>query len=130
MERDGAAVGRAELTSGAHVVLDIAAAEDAARVDILETSEDFGGRAADGVGHYVQAAAMAHSKDCRVDAEGRAECEHCIEERDQDGEALERKALGAEVARLDDLLEEVGADEVGEDVCLVGRGRRLLHLLL
>src|ERR1019366_9694012 len=30
---------------------------------------------------------------------------------------------------LDDLLEDVGADEIGEDVCPVGRGRGLFHLL-
>jgi hypothetical protein len=34
-----------------------------------------------------------------------------FEERDEGGEAFEREALGAEVARLDDLFEEIGAGE-------------------
>jgi hypothetical protein len=73
---------------------------------------------------------MTHAKHRGIDAEGGAGCEHPIEERDEHGEALEREALGAEVAGLDDLLEDVGADEIGEDVCPVGRGRGLFHLLL
>ena len=41
----------------------------------------------------------------------RAVANDLIEERDEDGEAFEGEALGAEIALLDDLLEEVGADE-------------------
>ena len=73
---------------------------------------------------------MAHPEDCCIDAERRAGREHLIEKRDEDGEAFEREALGAEVAGLNDLLEDVGADEVGKDVRLAGSGRRLLHLRL
>ena len=68
--------------------------------------------------------------DALGDAELGAGCEDAIEERNQNGEAFEREALGAEIARLDDLLEDVGADKLGEDVLLVGSGRRLLHALL
>ena len=72
-------------------------------------------RAADGVDHDVEAAAVAHGEDGAVDAEFGGGGEELVEERDEGGEAFEREALGAEVALLDDLLEEVGADEVGED---------------
>ena len=118
------AVGGGVVAGGAHVVLDVAAAEDGARVDVFELGEDLGGRAADGVGHDVEAAAVAHGEDGARDAVVGGGGEELIEKRDEDGEAFEREALGAEVALLDDLLEEVGADEVGEDALLVmGVGR-------
>ena len=63
MERDGLAVGGAELAGGAHVVLDVAAAEGGCGVDVFEVGEDFAGLAADGVGHDVEAAAVAHGED-------------------------------------------------------------------
>ncbi len=53
-----------------------------------------------------------------------------IEEWNEDGEAFEREPLGAEVALLDGLLEEVGADELGEDVGLVGLRGGALDLIL
>ena len=112
------------------MVLDVAAAEDAARVDVFELGEDLGGGAADGVGHDVEAAAMAHGDDGAVDAGWSCGGEDLVEEWDEDGEAFEREALGAEVALLDDLLEEIGADELGEDVVLVGFGCGAFDLLL
>ena len=56
--------------------------------------------------------------------------EDLIEKWNEDGEAFERKSFGAEVALLDDLLEEIGADELGEDVLLIGLGCGLFDLLL
>jgi hypothetical protein len=130
MQVDGAAVRSVVLAGGAKVILHVAAAQHAARVDIFELCEELGGRAADGVDHDVEASAMAHGEHGRLDAEGRARCQQLVEERDEDGEAFEREALGAEVARLDDLLEDVGADEVGEDAPLGGRRGGLLDLVL
>jgi hypothetical protein len=43
VQGDGAAVGGAVLAGCAHVVLDVATAKDAARVDVLEAREDLGG---------------------------------------------------------------------------------------
>ncbi len=127
MERDGLAVGGGEVAGGAHVVLDVAAAHGGLGVDVFELGEDFLGLAADGVDHDVEAAAVAHGEDGARDAVLGSGGEELVEERDENGEAFEREALGAEVALLDDLLEEVGADEVGEDARLleeaVGGGR-------
>ena len=47
--------------------------------------------------------------------------EHLVEEGEERLEPFEREALGAEIAGLDDLLEELGADEVVEDALLVER---------
>ena len=63
---------------------------------------------------------MRHGEDGAGDSGCGSGGEDLIEKRNEDGEAFEGEALGAEVALLDDLLEEVGADEFGEDVCLVG----------
>ncbi len=73
---------------------------------------------------------MRHGEECARDAGVGGGGEDLIEKWDEDGEAFEREALGAEVALLDDLLEEIGADELGEDVVLIGLRCGLLHLLL
>ncbi len=87
---------------------------------------------ADGVHHHVQAAAMAHRDDHllargarrRPGASGRGAGCSAVD-------PLEREALGAEVAGLEDLLEDLGADEQVEDA-LAGRtgGGLGLHALL
>lgn len=130
MERHGLAGGRGVLAGGSHVVLDVAAAEDGARVDVFEFGEDLGGGAADGVGHDVEASAMRHGDDGAGDSGGRCGGEDLVEEWDEDGEAFEGEALGAEVALLDGLLEEIGADELGEDVLLVRFGCGAFDLIL
>ena len=113
MDVNFAAAVRDVFAGGAHVVLHVAAAEDAARVDVFEAGEDFLRRTLREVGHDVEAAAMAHAHDEFDGAERGGGVEHLIKERDQGGDAFEREALGAEVARLDDLLEDVGADRAG-----------------
>ncbi len=119
VEVNGFAGGGDEVASGTGVVFDIAAAEGAAGVDVFELGEDIAGGAVDGVDHDVEAAAVAHGEDGAVDAEFGGGGEELVEEGDEDGESFKGEALGAEVALLDDLLEEVGAEEAGEDA----RGR-------
>ncbi len=119
MEGDGFAGGGGEVAGGADVVLDVSAAEGGAGVDVFELGEDFRGVAADDVGHDVEAAAVAHAEDAGGDAGVGGGGEELVEKGDKGGEAFEREALGAEVALLDDPLEDIGADEAGEDVCLV-----------
>ncbi len=119
VERDGLAVGGGEVAGGAHVVLDVTATHGGLGINVFELGEDFFGRAADGVDHDVEAAAVAHGEDGAGDAVLGSGGEELVEEWDEDGEAFEGEALGAEVALLDDLLEEVGADEVGEDALLL-----------
>ena len=120
MQIDGVAVGGGVFAGGAHVVLHVATAEGAAWVDVFKLGKDLGGGAADGVAHDVEAAAMRHGNEGAGDSGVGGCCEDLIEKWDEDGEAFEGEALGAEVALLDDLLEEIGADELGEDVLLIG----------
>ena len=86
---DGLAGGRGVLAGGAHVVLDVAAAEDGARIDVFKLGEDFGGRTADGVGHDVEAAAMRHGEERAGDSGGGCGSEDLVEKRNEDGEAFE-----------------------------------------
>ena len=48
------------LSRGSHVIFHIAAAKNAARINIFEPGKDFFGRTASNVHHYVQPPAVAH----------------------------------------------------------------------
>ena len=121
MQRHRFACGGVELASGAHVILDVAAAHGGARVDIFEFGEDLKRVTADRVGHDVEPAAVAHGKERTRYAVFGSRGEELIEEGNERREAFERETLGAEVALLNDLLEYVGANEAGKDAALVGR---------
>ena len=116
VQGDGAAIARGESAGGSDVVLHVAAAENAAGIDVFEFGEDVGGGFAEGVDHDAEAAAMAHAHDGALGAELGGTVEQLVEEGNEGGDAFEGEALGAEVAGLDDLLEEVGAGEEVEDV--------------
>ena len=88
-------------------------------IDVLEAGEDLGGVAADGVHHDVQAAAVAHREHHLLGAVLGGALEHLVEQGMQRLDALEREALGAEVARLEELLEGLGAGEQVEDALAV-----------
>ncbi len=119
-----------ELPSCADVVFDVATAEDAAWVGVFEFGKDVGGRFAEGVGHHVQASAMAHAHDRFFGAEVGGVVQYFIQKWDQYGYAFEREALGAEIAGLDYLLEEVGLGETFQNLLLVRLRCRLFHALL
>ena len=89
---------------GADVILHVTRAEHAARVDVLKARDDFMRRLARGVHHDVEAAAMTHGHDGFQRAVFAGSIENGIEQGNQRGDAFERKALGAEIARLQDLL--------------------------
>ena len=73
---------------------------------------------------------MAHGENGLLDAKRGALLKDRIEERDEHGQALKREALGAEIARLNDLLEDICANKLGENVGLIDGGRMLLDLRL
>jgi hypothetical protein len=123
MEGEARAIARGEAPGGADVVLDVASAEDAAGVDVFEFGEDVDGGLAEGVDHDAEATPMAHAHDGALRAEFGGAVEEPVEEGNECGHAFEGEALGAEIAGLDDLLEDVGAGEEVEDVILV-YGRR------
>src|SRR5579885_517809 len=82
------------------------------------------GRLASGVDHYVEAAAMTHGHHGLDGAVFAFRVKQGVEQRDESGDAFERKSLGAEIPSLQDLLEEIGANEAFENFGLVSGGRR------
>ncbi len=53
--------------------------------------------------------------------------ENGVEQWDQRGDTLKRKSLRAQIARLQDLLEKVGADQAFQNFSLVDFGLRAFH---
>ena len=79
------------------MVLDVTAPQDAAWVGIFELGKDVGGRLADGVGHHVQASAMAHPDHGLLCPEAAGVVQDLVEKGDEDSDAFERETLGAEI---------------------------------
>ena len=120
----------------AHVIFHVAASRERCADRRLQIRQRFpaGGRLRD-VSDHVQASAMAHAHDEFDGAALAGGIENFVHQRDQRGDAFERKALAAEIALLHDLLEDVGADEEVEDALLdffrnFETLRRRFHLLV
>ena len=103
----------------AHVIFHVARAENAARVDVFKTCDHFVRRLARGVDHYVQAAAMTHGHDGFDGATLGGGVQDGIEQRDQRGDAFQGEAFGAEIAGLQNLFEEIGANQAFENFLLI-----------
>src|SRR5260370_4757384 len=71
------------------------------------------------VDHYVQAAAVTHGHDGFERAMFRRGVEDGVQERDQCGDTFEREALGAKIARLQNLFEKIGTNQTLEDFVLI-----------
>ena len=99
----------------AEVVLHIAAADIRLGVVIFEASEDLSDVHFHDVDHHVQTPAMGHPDDHFLDAELRRALREDIEHRDHALSALERKALGPRVLRVEKLLEDFCVGQLGED---------------
>ena len=82
------------------VILNVASAQHTSRVHVLKIGKNLGRGPADDLYHHVEAPAMAHGQDYLVDAQSRAGFHNVVEQRNQDGKALERVALCSNKARL------------------------------
>ncbi len=123
--RAGKHAGRAD------VILHVAAAQHAARIDILESGEDLRRRPAHDVDDDVQAAAMAHRQHRLLRAIVGRGVQDFVQQRNQRGVAFQRIALGSDVAGVDGLLEDVGANQLIENTRTVHRLLlRRFHALL
>ncbi len=121
VEIDLAAVAGLEGSGSAHVVLDVAGAQHAARVDVVEAGEDLRRRPAHDVEHHAQAAAVAHRQHHLHALVRRGALEHRVERRDERGDAFDREAFAALVAGLQQVLEGLGAHDLAEHAVAVGR---------
>src|SRR6266852_1341595 len=105
-----AAISRLIFASRTDVVFHVAGAQNTLRIHVLEPGKDVGGRLADDMHHDVEPTAMAHRQHRLNRATPRGSFENLIEQRDQRGDAFERKTFCAEVAGLEDLLEKLPAE--------------------
>ncbi len=107
----------------ADVVFHVARAQHAARINILKTGDNFMGRLARRVNHYVQPPAVAHGHDRRDRPVLRRRVQHRVQQRNQRGNAFQGKSLRAQVPRLQNLLEKVGADQPLQNPFLIDFAR-------
>ena len=114
----------------AHVVFHIAAAQHTSRIHIFKACEDLFWRPLCHIHDGVQPAAMRHSHDEFDRAALPGSVQDFIHQWEQRGHAFQRKTLGPQITLLQDLLEQVGADELVEDAFLVHGGLRTFHPFL
>ena len=81
-------------------------------------------RFARGVNHHVQSPAVAHGHNRGFRAVLARGVENRVEKRNQGGNAFERETLGAQIACLQDLLEQIGANQPLEDFVLINWAQR------
>ena len=104
----------------AEVVLHVAPAHVGLRVLVLEAGEDLPNVHLHDVDHDVEPPTVGHADDHLLDAElGRALGEVCRASGSRTFTAFEREALGARVLRVQELLEDLGVGELGEDANLL-----------
>ena len=93
-----AAIRRGVITARADVVLDVATAENAARIHVFKAREDVGRRCADNVHHDVESAAMAHRHHDLLGAMVTSAGQQFVQQRDQRRFTLQRETLRTEVS--------------------------------
>src|SRR5271165_913294 len=116
--------------SRAHVIFDVAAAQHAAGIDVFKSSKNlFGGTPGD-VNNYVQppTVAHAHHEFSRTLLPGRLE--NFVHQGNECGDTFERKALVAQIALLQHLLEQFGADKEIQRSLLIHGQLRAFHAFL
>ena len=103
----------------AEVVLHVAGADVLLRVVILEPCEDLPHVHFHDVDHHVEAPAVRHADDHFLDAQLGGALGEDVQHGDHAFAAFEREALGAGVLRVQELLEDLGVGELGEDANLL-----------
>ncbi len=113
----------------ADVILDVAAAQHAARVHILEARENIRRALPRDVRHHVQPPAMAHPQHHLLGARRRGRREHLVKQRNDRGHSFERKSFAPQITRLKHLLKKLRADQPFEDKTAIGLRRIALQPL-
>ncbi len=109
---------------GALVIFHISAAQGGARIDVFKAGIDIGCGTAHGVCDGGEASAMAHGHDAFHGAMRGGSGENLLHHRNQGGVAFQREALGADVERLQHLLEDVGFEQLLENGFAIDLGLR------
>ena len=101
------------------MILDVALIVREVRMDrSFEACEDALAELADDVGDHVQPAAMRHADGYLVNAPRRGAFDQLVENGDDGLVSLDREPLLPEVLRAEELLEQLGRDELPENLFL------------
>ena len=103
------------------MVFHVTAAQHATRINVLESRKNFLGSALRNVDQNVQAAAMAHAHHEFNCAPFPRLLQNLIDKRNESSYALEGKTFGPQISLLQNLLEEVGADQQVKNMPLLDR---------
>src|SRR5207237_393747 len=108
----------------------VAAAQNAARVYVLEPGKDLLGSTPRDMHNYVQPSAVAHAHHQINRAALTGGFQNFIHQGNQSADPLERKTFVAEITLLQHLFEEISADKLFENVLLINGGLRTFHAFL
>src|SRR6266436_5509419 len=114
---------------GSDVIFHVTRAQHAARVHVFKPGDHLVGRFARGMDHNVEAATVAHGHDGFEGAVFPDGVENGVEQGNERGHTFERKTLCAQIARLQNLLEKIGADQALENFLLIDLGLRSFDAL-
>ena len=114
----------------AHVVLHVAGPQDAAGIDVFKFSEYLFGGAIGDVDHDIQASTMTHAHHQFHGAAFAGYVENLVNGGQQGGATFERESLVAEIALLQGLLEQIGAQQNVEGMLLIDCDRCAFDLFL
>ena len=112
------------IAARAVMIFHVSAAEDGTRIDVFKASVNVGGRAAHGVANHGQASTMAHRHYAFFGAMCGGSGEDLLHQRYQRGIAFQRETLGADVERLEHLLEDVGFHQLLQNGFAIDLGLR------
>ncbi len=125
MNANRGAAGGLILAGRTNMIFHVARAQNTARVHIFKARKHLMEWAAGDVRHHVQPPAVAHGQNALGGPFCAGSLENFVEQRNQRGDAFEGKTLRAQITRLQDLLEQVGADQPLENASAIdGRGVR------
>jgi hypothetical protein len=114
----------------AHVIFHVPAAQDAARVNIFKTCEHFFRSPPGDVHNHVEPPAVAHAHHQLDGAPFSSRFDDFIHQRNQRSHTFQRETFVAQIALLQDLLKDIGANQLIEHVFLVHGRLRVLHAFL
>ena len=103
-----------EDTGRADVVLHVTATQHTARVNVFKAGKDLRRRTPHDVDDDVQPSAMTHGEHGLLRTTFGGGIQNLIQQRNQRGVAFQRVTLGADVARMNGLLENIGAHQLVE----------------
>ena len=118
------------ISGRAHVVLHVAAAQNAPRIDVFKSRKHLFRRTFRNLHNHVKAAAMAHTHDDFDRAPRSGGFENFVNQWNQRGHAFQRKSLRSQISLLQNLLKQIRANQLIQRSALVHCRLRPFYALL